>query len=316
MTTSNRTSNPSLPEHADTPDEVPPDYDSWYSAIISFLFHFCLYLTLSLIAAVTLQRDQTAPSVAVVQVTDAVATEAAPAGETLATHDSLESAADPTTVPTAAEPVAPVEQLQEVTPLETPQFTDRAEQKATQQLKDQQSQAKRASASAKEALSRALADNLSQGEPGGGGGAGGKGTGRSGRAARWILTFQTRNPNHYLQQMGGLGAEIAFPAQGGKFRYFTNLSATPRSAVRDLSSESRIYWVDENPDSFMPVANLLKVGSPPMMVAFLPVDLEQKMVQLELKFKNAKSEDEIDQTVFKCVDNGGTYDVVVVSQRP
>ena len=56
--------------------------------------------------------------------------------------------------------------------------------------------------------------------------------------------------------------------------------------------------------------------SPEAMLAFLPVELEQRMLKMELAYKGAASEDDIIQTVFECVARGGGFDVIVVDQKP
>ena len=37
------------------------------------------------------------------------------------------------------------------------------------------------------------------------------------------MRFNTRTPRDYLGQLGGLGADVAFPDRGEQYRYFTNL---------------------------------------------------------------------------------------------
>ncbi|MBC8452163.1 MAG: hypothetical protein H8D70_02960, partial [Rhodospirillaceae bacterium] len=146
----------------------------------------------------------------------------------------------------------------------------------------------------------------------GSGGSGG--TGRAGRASRWVLTFNTNNPQDYLRQLGGLGADIAFPAQAGKFQYFTNLAGSPKSSIRDPNNESRINWIDDN--TFYEVARLLGVDAD-FMIAFLPAPLEEKMAKLEMaraRERGVTREQDIIQTVFEYVNRGGG-DVIIVDQK-
>jgi hypothetical protein len=51
------------------------------------------------------------------------------------------------------------------------------------------------------------------------------------------------------------------------------------------------------------------------MTAFLPLKLEDRMLQMELSYKNLE-EDEIASTHFEVVARGGGYDVIVVEQIP
>ena len=69
-----------------------------------------------------------------------------------------------------------------------------------------------------------------------------------------------------------------------------------------------------DPSSIGGLNRELGVGSVEFMVAFLPLELEARMVKIELAYQNAKSEDEIQSTIFRCVSRGGGFDVVVVDQ--
>ena len=107
---------------------------------------------------------------------------------------------------------------------------------------------------------------------------------------------------------------IAFPAEGGKYKYFTNLAGTPTSSLRDLNNENRIYWMDER--SFFEVAQLLGVSAD-VMIAFLPGPLEEKMSKLEMaraRERGVSNEEDIIQTVFEYVNRGGG-DVIIVDQK-
>ena len=175
--------------------------------------------------------------------------------------------------------------------------------------------------SALDRLARAKAQldaNLRKGEssePGGGGGGSGQ-SGRGARVARWVLHFSTRSSKHYLTQFDGLGAQIAFPEVGNKWRYYVDVNSSKRrSEVRDLTRENRVYWVDEKPESIQGVAQELGIAVPPFMIVFLPVALENRMLQLELAYQNL-SEDEIRRTDFEVVTRAGHYDVRVTRQVP
>jgi hypothetical protein len=61
------------------------------------------------------------------------------------------------------------------------------------------------------------------------------------------------------------------------------------------------------------VCRTLGIDVSPMMIAFLPLKLEDRMLQLELAYNNL-GEDQIASTHFECVVRGGKYDVVVVHQ--
>jgi hypothetical protein len=156
-----------------------------------------------------------------------------------------------------------------------------------------------------------LNDNLGKG----GGGGSGAGSGRPGRAARWVLRFNTKSAADYLAQFESLGAELAFPTSGDRWRFFSNLTKKPpTSSLRDLSSESRIYWTDDDAKVVADVCRELGIEPAPFMIAFLPVPLEQKMLELELAYEFQKQEDDIEQTVFVAVPWGNGYKVEVLDQ--
>jgi len=285
------------------------DYDSWYSALISFVFHFCLMLLVSLFSDVIRARDKLPPAIDVVQVTDA-STSGSAMDDSASPGEALES----TTADSAADvPLTstPVEQLNTVQPVQ-PQAIDVSTDDVQEEVRQEVGRARQAAAAAQAAAAR-LNENLggSPGTPSG------TGKGRAGRAARWVLRFNTSNSRDHLAQLGGLQANIAFPDRGDKYRFFSNLSGSPTSELRDLSEENRIFWIDEDPSSYHGLARELGVAPPPMMIAFLPVPLEEKMLKMELgraREQGVTSEDGIAQTVFECVRRGGSYDVVIVDQ--
>ncbi len=318
-------------------EESIPEYDGYYSVLSSFVFHTCLFVALSVLGSMMAQADGRSSGVAISVVGDSFGsgpggagggggTDGQGAGGEVGVEPEMSSTSLAADVPQATTSIEQVNQPTEIDTTTTVDVSDEAVQKSTRQ---QIGEARRRASAAKTAVANALAGNLNQGSGGGGskgsgGGSGGgvgggtgsgAGSGRAGRAARWVLRFNNTNPRHYLAQLGGLKAEIAFPQRGDKYLFFSDLANTPKSTVRDLSDENRIYWVDENPISFVPVANELGVNSASVMVAFLPIDLEQKMLKMELAFKGATSEDEVISTIFECVNRGGGYDITVVDQR-
>ncbi len=294
----------------------PPDYDSWYSAGASFAFHFCLVMLAPLFQAMMEPAETLPVEVGVVQVAEATSdasdvTEGLPGSE-----DALELSAetDMSDMPTDVS-MENMEEVQQIDVTSPEVDVDSLIEEAQTMRQEATDAAAAARAAAKSATDK-LNENLG-GKPGGGTSTGGGGgTGRAGRAARWVLRFNTSSPQNYLAQMGGLGAEVAFPQRGDQYVYFSNLDSTPTKTVRDLAQENRIFWIDQNRGSFGGVAKTLGVPSAPMMLALMPTELEQRMTKLELAFKGAASEEQIIQTVFECVSRGGGYDVIVVDQKP
>lgn len=284
----------------------PPDYDPYYSGMVSFVFHFCLFLILPFLSSMVRSEDKLPPSVDVVQVIDASSTgsqafDDLPAGLETQEDDSAGE------MPVELEPTPKLDQSIPKAAETELEFDPSAN---SQQVADALAAARQAAAAASAAAAGQLDQNLGGTSSGGGSG----GTGRAGRAARWVLRFNTRTPRDYLGQLGGLGADVAFPDRGEQYRYFTNLSGTPQSSVKSLDREGRIYWIDQ--DTFQQVAQHLGVSAP-MMIAFLPLALEEKMSKLEMaraRERGVSREEDIRQTVFECVRRGGSFDVIVVDQ--
>lgn len=178
-------------------------------------------------------------------------------------------------------------------------------------------QAVKAAKSKLNAAKEKLKNNMAKGQGGGSGGGGGSGAkGRAARPARWVLTFRTSVASELLAQYDGLGAKLAFPQSDDRYRYFSNLTASPPSSeVRSLDNEGRLYWIDENPQTVNAMAQALSTGNSPYMLAFLPTELEERMLKLELAYGGLE-EDEIRTTRFEVVQRGGGYDVIVVEQIP
>ena len=281
------------------------DYDSYYSGLISFVFHFCLYLALSLLAGIVAIPDKLPPATDVVHVAD-TSSSGKDADEGMSAPEGLESVAqDPATAITQGDPL---QEVADIKPTETPTINV--------PTKDLGKIAKEAKARGQSAADAARA-KLTQGLGGGTGGNGSGQTGRAGRAARWVLRFNTASPRDHLAQLGGLQADVAFPDRGDDYRYFTNLGGTPISSVRALAQDGRIFWMDQDRSSFSALARELGVASAEYMIAFLPQPLEAKMLKLEMSYASEKgvtSEDGIAQTVFECVRRAGSYDVMVVDQ--
>jgi hypothetical protein len=298
---------PGIAASSEKPEEG--RFDSWYSALASFVFHFCLWMFIAFMSAVIVEEVALPPAVETIAITDMPSTAGEtenelPAGD-VAENTTMEDSSD-ASLPDEASP-----EIAEVTPVDVESvIPDAADQ---QEIVDQQIAKSRAAAESARAAAESIRKNL-PGNPGNPGGGGGSGT--AGRAARWIIKFKFTAAEDYLNQMGALGCEIAFPLRGDQFMCFADLGGTRSSSTRDLSdlsSESRITWSE---NTFQELAELLGVPPPPspVMLSFLPKSLEERMFRMELAYKNAPNEESIKQTVFECVQRGGGYDVIVVDQ--
>lgn len=172
-----------------------------------------------------------------------------------------------------------------------------------------------------------------QGGPGSGGGKGsgvgaGQGSGvgpgngnmniRQKRLDRWTMLFDTWNGDDYLRQLSGLGAILAIPAPEGGDNYdvIRDLSKRPFHPKReDIHQFNQIFWVDSKEQSVRSLASALGLRiPPPYIAAFFPVELEKKLLEIELAYKGLKEED-IDHTTFRIVNRGGRLEPEVKEQR-
>lgn len=300
------------------------------SSAASFALHILVAITLALGLGSLATRTQRPPSVSSVMVDDGGSSapgfgqDGLPPGDgTLeqgaAAGPAGESVGGGPSVPTP--PVTPSEKVQEVEdfqPKETSTAPSVSDQ-ASRNVADARAAAGRATsrlADAKAALAKNLGGGGGNGTGGGKGQGGSGGTGLSGRAARparWVLQFQTKSTEDYLAQFEGLGATIAFPAQGNKWRFFPRPASNPsESTIKDLANENRLYWIDENQRNVAGVAAALGISSSGEMIMFLPLELEEKMLKLELSYRGLREED-IQTTKFG-VTRGAGYDVMVVDQ--
>ena len=285
---------------------------AWSSAMSLGLLVLMILLPVVLVTPFA-QRDPTPPAVDVLYVGE---DENAPSGEG---EDFEAEAAMGTAEEAPAESIPEESVIGELEKVDEPELPPPDVKPADrgQELAEETAVAR----SALDRLAQARAQleaNLRKGESseaGGGGGGSGR-SGRGARVARWVLHFNTRSPKHYLTQLDGLGAQIAFPEVGNKWRYYFDVSSSRRrSAVRDLTGENRVYWVDGKPESIQGVAEELGIAVPPFMIVFLPVPLEDRLLQIELAYQNL-TEDEIRRTDFEVVTRAGHYDVRVSRQVP
>ena len=192
-----------------------------------------------------------------------------------------------------------------------------------------------------EKIRKSLRKNINPGAGKGGSGSGGgrdKGTGtgtgpgkgagqghlnqREKRVLRWAMTFNTQNGTDYVRQLHGLGAIIALPLPGQRFKVIRDLMNPAAGRIEDISDIKRIYWVDEKPQSVQSLCTALREPIPPYFVAFFPLKLEQRLLDLELaelkRVYNRTNEDDIHETKFDVINRGGVYDVRVrkVTLRP
>jgi hypothetical protein len=181
-----------------------------------------------------------------------------------------------------------------------------------------------------------------KGGPGSGGGSGkghgpgiGDGTGpgaatptqREKRILRWTMTFDNIDHANYVAQLRGLGAALAIPvredANGVQYKIIRDLSARPAKFTDDdigeIQSHRAVRWIDENPNSVRGVMSVLGLKlTPSHFLAFMPEELEEKLLRLEttyLKRYPSRKEDDIKATKFRIKVRNGKYEPEVVKQQ-
>ncbi len=158
------------------------------------------------------------------------------------------------------------------------------------------------------------------GGPPGPGPAGPPRTKQQERMLRWTMSFNTRTGEDYVRQLRGLGAILAIPVKEGErpeYRLVRDLSRRPAQLLdEDLSKIQRIYWLDSNPRSVREVMNTLGLRQQPShFVAFMPEELEKKLLRLEKAYRGLE-ENQIFETKFRVVERGARFEPEVIEQTP
>jgi len=297
-----------------------PHGEFFWSSGISLAIHLFLVVLVIVVAAPLLRPDPSPPAVDAIALVDGE--DGRPGDGEGSPGDALGSeSAEAKRAPPAPPDVASVDPV-EIKKVEKPDL-EPAPQPAVPPAdamagEEQVEEARQRIAAARAALGeRFRKPDKPAGGQGTGTGGDGTGTGRGGRVARWILKFRTASTADYLEQLEGLGATVGLPLagqRGDRWRFFDRpASAKDRWSDRDLSGESRIHWVDENAQNARSISLALDVPAAPFIVAFLPPELENRMLELELSYQNRR-EEEIRSTTFEVLRRGGKYDVMVLKQ--
>jgi hypothetical protein len=143
---------------------------------------------------------------------------------------------------------------------------------------------------------------------------------RERRMGRWVMVFDTYNGEDYARQLAGLGAFLGIPVRQGEdvsYKIIRDLRARPAAGeFEDLAEIGRIQWTDERSESIAPLCRALGIQpAPDHVLAFFPVELEQKLLRLELRYKGLR-EEQIRETRFKIRKTADGYEPVVIEQKP
>jgi hypothetical protein len=161
------------------------------------------------------------------------------------------------------------------------------------------------------------------GKDGGSGNRTGPGPGtleeRERRMGRWVMVFDTYNGEDYARQLAGLGAFLGIPVgkgDGVSYKIIRDLKARPVAGdFEDLADIGRIQWTDERPESIAPLCRALNIHPvPDHLLAFFPIELEQRLLRLELRYKGLR-EDQIRETRFKIRKTADGYEPMVIEQK-
>ena len=156
-------------------------------------------------------------------------------------------------------------------------------------------------------------------------GAGPGGTGADStraRGLRWVLRFRVASGRDYLDQLKAMGAEILIPIppDGKKCVLIRDLNAPAQKTADDADLKrlaGKIQFSDPRPDQVRDVCAALdiKLPAPPKTFwAFFPKGLEEELARKETGYRNRRAED-IEETIFRVVVRGGSYELVVDEQR-
>jgi hypothetical protein len=144
-------------------------------------------------------------------------------------------------------------------------------------------------------------------------------TKRQRRQQRWIMIFNTRDGEDYARQLNGLKAILAIPVPGeeGMYEVIDDLrKGSVRPVKKGIGDIKRIYWIDDTPESVGSLSRALGLpNSPSYIVAFFPEELEQELLEKELKYGKLP-EDGIEETRFIVRrKRNGDYEPQVESQK-
>ncbi len=154
-------------------------------------------------------------------------------------------------------------------------------------------------------------------------------TQREKRMLRWSMLFNTTNSADYLAQLRGLGAILAIPVHEDAstgvcdYKVLRDLSTSrpAKFSDEDIHNIQRLVsWRDENPESVRGVMAVLRLNlKPSHFLAFMPVELEEKLLRLEIDYLKKRSpghkEDDIKATKFRIKIRNGKYEPEVVKQE-
>ncbi len=169
-------------------------------------------------------------------------------------------------------------------------------------------------------------DPTKGGDPNGGAAGSRSASEREKRMYRWKLDFdlphnlpEAQRIEVYLRQLDSLGAILALPTDRNNrgFLVVRKLLERPvKPSPENPANLRMIYWYETNPAMGVSLARHLGVKVPNGYIILMPQTLETTMEKLEKeKTPPGVRTDDIDETRFRVIQDGGGYTVECVSVR-
>ena len=137
---------------------------------------------------------------------------------------------------------------------------------------------------------------------------------------RWVIVYNPgQTQDEYARQLDSFGVELAVVSGPNQLTYVSRFSdAVPTKRYRSPQGDNRLFFSwNSRARKGSDVALLKKAGidvGESIIMQFYPAGIEQKLQQLEIKFKG-RSPAEIRVTRFSVVPRGNGYDLAVQSQE-
>lgn len=141
------------------------------------------------------------------------------------------------------------------------------------------------------------------------------------RGLRWVLRFNTKSGQDYLNQLKALKAVMMIPVPpDNKLMLILRDLGNPRIGVyatdADIAEQAeKIQFQDTRKESNEAIHDALRLPfTPNAFWAFFPRALEDEMSRMETSYQNKKS-NQIKETVFQVIVSGGEARLRVVAQK-
>jgi hypothetical protein len=135
---------------------------------------------------------------------------------------------------------------------------------------------------------------------------------------RWRLEFSC-DGREYLRQLRSLGAIVGIETQidPRTIVIFRKLFIPAEGDLENWNAIKRVWWIEVRAEVVQALVRALEIDlQPQRLVVFLPPEVEQKLLRVELHHAQSNDEHQIEETVFQFVKVGhDRFEPVVISQR-